>query len=162
MKMFANHGALIKHTHLMEGINSRLDGLQAAVLSAKLPHILEWTQKRIAAAAYYDKILCDVPEILLPKIRSNSMHSFHLYVIQAEHRDNLSIYLKDRGVEIFIHYPTPLPFMPAYKYLGCKREDFPVISHNQSRIMSIPIFPEITREQQDYVTGAIRDFYKKT
>jgi dTDP-4-amino-4,6-dideoxygalactose transaminase len=159
MRMFANHGALIKHTHIIEGINSRLDGLQAAILSAKLPYIINWTEKRVQAAQHYDKILRGVAQIELPKVKSNSKHSFHLYVIKAEKRDELAVYLKENGIETAIHYPTPLPFMPAYQYLGYQKKDFPNLEANQSKILSIPIFPEITKKQQNFIAQKIKEFY---
>lgn len=160
-KMYANHGALIKHQHQIEGINSRLDGLQAAILSAKLPHILKWTDQRIKCAAYYDRILADIGEIELPKVRQNSKHSYHLYVLKAHRRDELALYLKERGIETAVHYPTPLPMLPAYCYLNLKSEDFPIALANMSQILSIPIFPELSIEQQDYIGDCIRTFYKK-
>ncbi len=159
MRMYANHGAIIKHTHLIEGINSRLDGLQAAILSAKLPYIIKWTEKRIKAAKYYDVLLGKIKQIEIPKVRKNSKHSYHLYVIKAQKRDQLAIYLKERGIETAIHYPTPLPFMEAYKYLGYQKTDFPVLLANQSEIISIPIYPEITKEQQKYISESIFSFY---
>lgn len=160
-KMYANHGALIKHQHQIEGINSRLDGLQAAILLAKLPYILKWTEQRIACAAYYDHILSGISEIELPIVRNNSKHSYHLYVIKAKNRDGLSAYLKQQGIETAVHYPTPLPLLPAYKYLNLKADEFPISLENQSQILSIPIFPELTNEQQDYVASNIRSFYNK-
>ena len=161
MKIYANHGALIKHQHQIEGINSRLDGLQAAILSAKLPYILEWTEKRNECARYYNEILAEISQIELPQLRANSKHSYHLYVIKAERRDELSVYLKNNGIETAIHYPVPLPFMDAYKYLGKTTDDFPVVAANQSRILSIPIFPELTKQQQDYIATQIKNFYEQ-
>ncbi len=160
MRMYANHGALIKHQHHIEGINSRLDGLQAAILSAKLPYILDWTEKRIACAQYYDQMLREVSQIELPMVRPNSKHSYHLYVIKAKKRNELSEYLKNSGIETVIHYPTPLPFMDAYKYLGKTRADYPIVAENQAKILSLPIFPELTREQQEFICTEIRNFYE--
>ena len=160
-KMYANHGALIKHQHQIEGINSRLDGLQAAILSAKLPYILKWTDQRIRAAEYYNQILANISEIELPKVRANSKHTYHLYVLKVRRRDELVRYLKEKGIETAIHYPTPLPMLPAYKYLNLQPEDFPVSLSNMCQILSIPIFPEISNEQQDYIGNCIRTFYKK-
>jgi dTDP-4-amino-4,6-dideoxygalactose transaminase len=127
-RMFANHGALKKPFHMMEGINSRLDGLQASILSAKLPYILEWTKKRIDIAALYNKHLQGIPQIILPQVRPRSKHTYHLYVIRAEQRDGLMNYLKEREIETVIHYPSTLPNLPAYKYLGHTPADFPVAS----------------------------------
>lgn len=158
-RMYANHGALKKHHHLMEGINSRLDGLQAAILSAKLPYILEWTAARKQKAQYYSKILVGIPQIVLPKVRANTEHTWHLYVILAEQREALIQYLNDCGIETVIHYPVPLPFMPAYAYQGATVQDYPVVAGNQAKILSLPIFPEISEEQMDFVATCIRKFY---
>lgn len=159
MRMFANHGALIKHQHKIEGINSRLDGLQAAILSAKMSYILEWTENRINCANCYNNLLKDISQIKLPKIRPNTKHSFHLYVILAKDRDKLMIHLKNKGIETAIHYPTPLPFMAAYEYLGYSKSDFPVVYNNQSKILSLPIFPELTIDQQTYIADSIKEFF---
>lgn len=158
-QMFATHGALVKHQHQMEGINSRLDGLQASILSAKLPYLPEWTERRMQVAARYDELLANIPQIVRPKVRPDSKHSYHLYVIRAERRDELMAFLKEKGVETAIHYPTPLPFLPAYQYLGHSREDFPVAARLQGEILSLPIFPEMTEAQIVYVADCIRAFY---
>lgn len=156
--MYANHGALKKHFHEFEGVNSRLDGLQAAILDAKLRHIDEWTGKRIAAAAKYSALLADVKEIVTPKTRENCKHVFHVYNIRAERRDQLQDALKKAEIDTAIHYPTALPNMPAYQYLNYKPSDFPVATANQNSILSLPIFPEITDEQIGYVVDRIKDF----
>lgn len=162
LRMYANHGALKKHQHQIEGINSRLDGLQAAILTAKLPHLPEWTQRRIQNAGLYDKYLVGIPELKTPKVRPGSKHSFHLYVVQAENRDELAKWLSTNGVETFIHYPTPLPFLPCYNYLNCSREDFPVVSSLQPKILSLPLYPEMSEEMIAYVSELIKEFYTKT
>jgi dTDP-4-amino-4,6-dideoxygalactose transaminase len=160
-KMYARHGALIKHQHKIEGINSRLDGLQAAVLSAKLPYLIEWTEKRIKAATCYDNALKNIPEIVTPKVRKNSKHTFHLYVIRAKRRDELINYLKDNGIETAIHYPTPLPMLEAYQYLNYKASDFPIANQYKNEILSLPLYPEITSEQINYIASIIKSFYQK-
>ena len=157
--MYANHGALQKHHHLMEGINSRMDGLQAAVLSAKLPHILEWTRQRIRVAGWYNKYLTGIIGISLPKLRPDSKHTYHLYVIVASKREELKDYLGSRGIDTQIHYPTPLPFLPAYRYLGASELEFPVAKKLQPEILSLPIYPEMTEEMVGYVAEQIRTFY---
>lgn len=158
-RMYANHGALKKHIHEFEGINSRLDGLQAAILETKLKHIDEWTKKRIAAAAKYSVLLSDVNEIVTPKTRENCKHVFHVYNIRAEKRDQLQNALKEAGIATSVHYPTALPNMPAYQYLNHKPSDFPFATANQDSILSLPIFPEITDEQIGYVVENIIRFY---
>jgi dTDP-4-amino-4,6-dideoxygalactose transaminase len=159
-RMYANHGALKKHHHHIEGINSRLDGLQASILSAKLPYLHQWTEARIDAAARYDGLLKDIPGINIPAKRPDTRHTYHLYVVRAERRDELAEFLKTKGIETAIHYPTPLPLLPAYKYLQGRPENFPVAAAHQPRILSLPIFPEITEAQQEYVANTIRSFYK--
>lgn len=158
-RMYSTHGALIKHTHLMEGINSRLDGLQAGILSAKLPYILQWTAERNIKADLYNKYLSGIKGIELPKIRPNTKHSYHLYVIKAEKRDELRLFLQSKGIACEIHYPTPLPFMPAYDYLKIDRSDFSVVADNQKVILSLPIYPELTEEQIQYIAQNIKNFY---
>lgn len=161
-KMYARHGALIKHQHKIEGINSRLDGLQAAILLVKLPYILEWTSKRIRNADLYDKYLSSIPEIHVPQRRMNTSHSFHLYVIRCIKRDSLATYLKEKGIETTIHYPTILPNLEAYNYLGLLPEDFPVATAYQEQILSLPMYPELTEEMIKYVAETISDFYSES
>ena len=159
-RMFANHGALQKHHHQIEGINSRMDGLQAAILSAKLPYILTWTEKRIELAALYNTYLKGIPEIVLPKLRPGTKHTYHLYVILADKRDALRDYLEKNAIETLIHYPTPLPALPAYKYLDHSSADFPVATRLQPKILSLPIYPEMTEEMIAFIANAIHTFYK--
>ena len=161
IRRYANHGALVKHQHQVEGINSRLDTIQAAILNAKLPYILNWTAQRIKNADYYDTILAAIPEIELPKVRSNTVHSYHLYVIKAQKRDELAHYLKINGIDTAVHYPTPLPLLPAYEYLKKTAQDFPVAEANRPKLLSLPMFPELSRLQQDHVFETIASFYKK-
>jgi dTDP-4-amino-4,6-dideoxygalactose transaminase len=160
-RMFANHGALKKPDHRIEGINSRLDSLQAAILSAKLPHILQWTQRRIQNAALYDRYLKDIPQLTLPVVRPGSQHSFHLYVIRSPKRDALMEHLREQGIETAIHYPVALPNLPAYRYLGHSPSDFPVASRLQQEILSLPMYPELTEEMISAIAAAIRFFHAK-
>ncbi|MHA4808310.1 DegT/DnrJ/EryC1/StrS family aminotransferase [Flavitalea flava] len=158
-RMFANHGALKKPDHRIEGINSRLDGLQASILQAKLPHILNWTALRIRNAALYDQHLKDIKEIVLPKVRPDTKHSHHLYVIRTRQRDALMQFLKEGEIETFIHYPVALPNLPAYGYLGHQPSDFPVATGLQQEILSLPMYPELTEEMIIHVAESIRSFY---
>ncbi len=158
-RMYARHGALKKHEHRMEGVNSRMDGLQAAILSAKLPHILSWTEQRIHHAERYSKALNDVEEMEVPLVRPVTKHTFHLYVIKAKQRDRLMRYLKTQGIETAIHYPTALPNLEAYRYLGHSPSDFPIATKLQSEILSLPMYPELTHEMIDHVAGSIKAFY---
>jgi dTDP-4-amino-4,6-dideoxygalactose transaminase len=158
-RMFANHGALKKHHHIIEGINSRMDGLQAAILAAKLPYLREWTDKRVVNAGLYDKYLEGVKDIVIPAVRPSSLHSYHLYVIRSTRRDELMGFLKDKGVETAVHYPTALPNLPCYQYLGYTKNDFPVASAYQEQILSLPMYPELTEEKISYVAGCIKSFF---
>lgn len=158
-RMFANHGALVKHQHEIEGINSRLDGLQAALLSAKLPHIEEWTAQRRRVAGLYGQVLSGVGDLELPQVRDGATHVYHLYVIQTAERDRLKEYLAGKGIETAIHYPTALPLLPAYHYLNGTSQDFPRAARNQGRILSLPIYPEMSDPMVEYVGGTIRSFF---
>jgi dTDP-4-amino-4,6-dideoxygalactose transaminase len=158
-RMYSHHGALKKHKHQMEGINSRLDGIQAAILSAKLPHLAEWTEKRIQCAALYDKWLTGIPGIILPKQRPGTKHTWHLYVIRCGQREKLAEYLLEKGIETAVHYPVALPNLAIYQYLGYKPADFPVATELQDEILSLPMFPELTEEMISYVADSIRSFF---
>ena len=158
MSMFARHGGLTKGDHQIEGINSRLDGLQAAILSVKLTHLADWTHRRQELAASYEVLLQGIDGLSLPVTAQGREHVFHLYVIQHEKRDALASHLNDLGIQTVISYPTALPFLPAYARFGHQPKDFPNAYRNQSRILSIPIFPEMTQAQLQAVTSAIRRF----
>lgn len=160
MRMYANHGALVKHQHKIEGINSRLDGLQASILSAKLPYILKWTEQRISNAALYNKHLTGIEGVVLPEVRPESKHTYHLYVIRAKKRDELAKYLKDNGVETAVHYPTILPNLEAYSYLGLTPDQFPVATAYQQEILSLPMYPELTEVQIKYIAQKLKEFYQ--
>lgn len=159
-RMYANHGALKKHEHRIEGINSRMDGLQAAILSAKLPHILNWTKQRIANAALYEKHLSGIKEIVLPLVRPGTVHTYHLFMIRAQRRNELQGHLKDNGIETAIHYPTALPNLPAYAYLGTNPADYPVATQLQFETLSLPMYPELSEDSVKYVADTIQAFYR--
>jgi len=158
VRIFANHGALIKHQHKIEGINSRLDGIQAAILSAKLPHILKWSANRLNIAKVYNNYLTINGKVIPPKILPNVKHVFHLYVVRVDNRNALQNFLKENGISTGIHYPTPLPFLDAYKYLNHSPKDFPVAYDYKDNILSLPIFPELDENQIQYVVEKIKEF----
>jgi dTDP-4-amino-4,6-dideoxygalactose transaminase len=160
-RMFARHGALRKHEHVIEGINSRMDGLQAGVLNVKLPNILKWNEQRIANAVKYTEKLSNVKEISCPHVRPESKHTFHLYVIRTDRRDKLASFLKEHGIETAIHYPIALPNMHAYSYLGYSEKDFPVASEYQSKILSLPMYPELNEKMINHVTDTIKLFFDR-
>ncbi len=156
MTTFARHGG--KGEHVMEGINSRMDGLQGAILNVKLPHLAAWTTARQQIAARYDEFLKDVTDVVTPIVGTGREHVYHLYVIRIEKRDALRKHLANAGVSTVLNYPKALPFYPAYSYLAHKPEDFPVAHANQSRILSLPIYPEIWDEMISYVADSIGEF----
>jgi dTDP-4-amino-4,6-dideoxygalactose transaminase len=147
MRMFANHGALTKHFHEIEGINSRMDGIQAAILSVKLKYILSWSEARYLNALKYNELLQDLNDISTPKVHPDVKHVFHLYVIRANNRSKLQKKLKEAGISSGIHYPTPLPFLKAYQYLKYSPKDFPVSFNYKDKILSLPMFPELNNKQ---------------
>ena len=156
--MLARHGGLVKHQHSIEGINSRLDGMQAAILSAKLPHLPGWTQARRDAAKLYDAGLNQIENVVVPEVAADRTHVYHLYTIQHPRRDALAAHLNARGVQTAINYPVALPFLPAYRRLGLRPEQFPNAYRAQSKILSLPMFAEITPEQQQTVIDLVREF----
>jgi dTDP-4-amino-4,6-dideoxygalactose transaminase len=158
MTMRARHGGLTKHQHRIEGINSRLDGLQAAILSAKLPHLPAWTKARQEAAKIYDAGLDEVEDLVVPSVGAGRTHVYHLYTIRYPRRDALAAHLGAHDVQTAVNYPTALPFLEAYGRLKACPEQFPNAYRDQQTILSLPIFAEITREQQNEVLELVRKF----
>ncbi len=158
MAMFARHGGLTKGEHQIEGINSRMDGLQAAILSVKLKHLPAWTRARQTIAASYNARLKGIKGLRPPMVARGCEHVYHLYVIRHERRDALAQHLKAEGIQTNINYPVALPFLHAYARFGHRPEDFPAAHRNQSRILSLPIFPEMSEAQIDQVAAAVESF----
>jgi len=160
MTTFARHGG--KNDHVMEGINSRMDGLQAAILNAKLPHLSAWTEARRCVAACYNGLLEQLGDVITPRVAAGRDHVYHLYVIRTENRDALREHLTQAGISTVLNYPKALPFYPAYAYLGHVPQDFPVAYFNQSRILSLPIYPEMTKEMIIRTVESIDSFFQET
>ena len=137
--------------------NNRLQPLQAAVLAIKLKHLDTWIQERRKKAAYYTKHLKGI--VKTPE--DTEGHAYHIYCIETEQRDTLQQYLEEQGIQIRIHYPTPIPYQPAYAYLHTKKGTYPITEVKSGNIMGIPLFPEITQEEQDYIIMHIKKFLKK-
>ena len=154
-RMFANHGRVEKYSHEFEGINSRLDGLQAAILDVKLRHLDNWNERRRQIGAYYTERLGD--GVITPYCSEGSEHVYHLYVIQVSSRSIVQGLLKDRGVQTGIHYPEPLPFLPAYRYLGHQPTDFPAAFSLKDSILSLPIHGSMPDEQVEYFCDQLRE-----
>ena len=161
-RMFANHGALKKHYHEFEGINSRLDGMQAAILSVKMKYIHKWTDLRVQHASTYSELMSGVTNIVTPVTNEDAKHVFHLFVIRSHNRDDLQKHLKQNGVSPGIHYPRALPFLKAYEYMGHVVDDFPIASNYSSRILSLPMFPELTSDGIKYICSLINMLSNKT
>ena len=158
--MYANHGRSEKYNHELEGVNSRLDGIQAAILDTKLNHLEDWLKRRNDNARLYNSKLDGIKEVITPVIPDEWGHVFHLYVVRVKKREEIMDYLKQNGVSVGVHYPFALPNLNAYKYMGLKPNDFPVSSKFQGEIMSLPMYPELREEQIDYIVGVVSDFYK--
>ena len=158
MAMLARHGGLVKNEHRIEGLNSRMDGLQAAVLSVKMKHLKTWTAARRKLAGVYDRGLAGLAGLRTPAVAEGREHVYHLYVVRHARRDALRKFLSERGIETVINYPAALPFVPAYARLGAKPADFPNAHANQSEVLSLPLFPEMTEAQQGAVIEAVKAF----
>ena len=158
MRRFSRHGALGKHDHEIEGINSRLDGLQAAILSVKLKYIHGWTNLRIQHAAKYTELLSPNENIVLPETLEDAKHVFHLYVIRSDNRDELQESLKENGISTGLHYPTALPYLKAYEYLGHFPDDFPVAYKYSRQILSLPMYAELESSTIKRISEILSDF----
>ncbi len=155
-RMIANHGRTKKYDHDLEGVNSRLDGIQAAILSVKLRYIEQWTESRRANAYRYNAALKGVG-VGTPEELDGVRAVYHLYVVRvpAGSRERLQQALKEAGIDTGIHYPIALPFLNAYRHLGHSAADFPHALKASQEIVSLPMFPELTAEQIEYVAGRI-------
>jgi dTDP-4-amino-4,6-dideoxygalactose transaminase len=152
-----NYGSTQKYYHPTFGTNSRLDGIQAAILRVKLPLLEEWNQARLQAAERYIKNLNGFPGIILPESTADSSHIYHLFVIQVnQDRDAVLKKLAEQDIQAGIHYPIPLHLQQAYHYLGYKEGDFPVAETSSQKIISLPMFPEITNDQVDFVCDCLK------
>ena len=158
------HGSKPKYYHKFVGINSRLDEIQAAVLRIKLKHLKTWENNRIEGAKRYNKLfqgagLLDV--VSLPTARPYNRHVFNQYIIRVKKRDNLREHLAKEGIGTEIYYPVPLHLQQCFKYLGYKKRDFPVSEKAAKETLALPIYPELTPAEQEYVVKKISEFYRK-
>jgi dTDP-4-amino-4,6-dideoxygalactose transaminase len=154
--LFARHGG--KNNHVMEGINSRMDGIQAAILNVKMKYLEEWTVKREFIAAEYSKLLQGIPGLVIPAVRTGCRHVFHLYVIRCKKRDELQAALSEVGIPTVINYPRALPFYDAYSYLDHKPADFSVAYRHAQEILSLPIHPYLEKREVQQVAQAISQY----
>jgi dTDP-4-amino-4,6-dideoxygalactose transaminase len=160
--MLRNYGQSKRYHHDIVGINSRLDEIQAAILDCRMPYLKEWNTRRQEIATRYAIGLAELSDLVkVPVIATDNEHVFHLYVIQVEERDRLQAYLIEQGVQTLIHYPTPAHLQKAYSYLGYKRGNLPITEHITDRILSLPMYPELTDEQIDLVIASIYSFFNE-
>jgi dTDP-4-amino-4,6-dideoxygalactose transaminase len=159
LRRLRTHGAIKTYVHEEIGYNSRLDTLQAAVLSAKLPFLAEWSAARRAHAAYYDAALADVPEIRTPTIDAANESIYNQYTIRTEQRDALQAHLKVKEIGTAIYYPIPLHLQQCFAYLGYKQGAFPEAERASKEVLSLPVYPELTQSQQNEVIAAVRSFF---
>jgi dTDP-4-amino-4,6-dideoxygalactose transaminase len=156
LRALRNYGSEVKYHHPETGFNSRLDTLQAVVLKAKLPRLAGWNEARRQAAARYDELLAGVSRVERPRTAPGNEHIFHLYVVRVPGRDQVLAKLNAEGIGAGIHYPVPCHLQGAFGALGHKRGDFPVAERAADEILSLPLFPQITAEQQGRVVEALR------
>jgi dTDP-4-amino-4,6-dideoxygalactose transaminase len=156
MRKWANHGRIAKYDHEFEGVNSRLDGLQAAVLSVKMPHLQRWTEQRIKNAALYQELLAETPNLALPQTPRGMRHVFHLYVVRVPNREQVVEALRKQGISTGVHYPIALPSLKAYAYLGMKPSQYPVAHRYQNEILSLPMYPELSAEQIEFTADQLK------
>ncbi|MGE5429461.1 MAG: DegT/DnrJ/EryC1/StrS family aminotransferase [Syntrophomonadaceae bacterium] len=165
IRMIREHGSSEKYNHEIFGHNYRMEGIQGAVLNVKLKYLDLWTEKRRAAAKLYKEYLNGIDEIILPSEMTYAKHVYHLYVVQlrnglAEDRSRLAEYLRENGIATGLHYPIPLHMQKCFSHLGYKKGDFPVAEKLASGSLSLPMFPELTEQQVEYVAKKIKDFFK--
>jgi dTDP-4-amino-4,6-dideoxygalactose transaminase len=159
IRMIRDHGQASKYYHDVIGYNGRMDSIQAGFLDVKLKHLPRWTEQRRAAAVRYNSLLQSVPGVVLPFEPPNSKAVYHLYVVRVSHRDRILAQLADAGIGAGIHYPVPVHLQNAYAHLGYQKGDLPVTEMLASEILSLPMFPHLTAEDQQRV---VRELAKAT
>ncbi|MGQ9896458.1 MAG: DegT/DnrJ/EryC1/StrS family aminotransferase [Acidobacteriota bacterium] len=158
VRFLRNYGQEVKYKHVVKGYNLRLDTLQAAVLGVKLRYLDTWNARRAAHAAAYTHALEGVGDLQLPRVITGD-HVFHLYVIRTQQRDALQAHLNRQGIATVIHYPIPIHLQAAYADLGYTHGTFPITERLSGEILSLPMYAELTAEQQNYVTAAVKNFF---
>ncbi len=160
LRRLRTHGGAKQYHHDEVGYNSRLDTLQAAVLLAKLPHLAAWSAARREKAAYYTNAFAGHHAVCPPKVDAANEHIFHQYTLRAERRDALVEHLRAQGIGCAVYYPLGLHLQPCFAHLGYARGSLPVTETAMETVISLPIYPELTRAQQDAVVGAVNAFYR--
>jgi dTDP-4-amino-4,6-dideoxygalactose transaminase len=154
-----NYGERAKYHHVVKGVNSRLDGLQAAFLSVKLQHLPGWNAARLRHADLYTAELEGVGDLVSQRRSTSSTHVYHLFIVQTAERDALRDFLTERGIQTGIHYPIPIHLQEAYRDLGLGAGAFPNAERLAQESLSLPMYPELTEEEIRIVSDAIRDFF---
>lgn len=155
-RLIANHGQPAKYKHNLVGRNSRMDGIQAAVLSIKLPHLESWLEARRKNAETYNKLLAD-SGLIIPVAPEYSRHTYHLYVVQVPNREKVIAKLAEDGIDTGLHYPIALPFLEAYANFGHQPSDFPVTHSQMDKILSLPMYAELTDEMIETVCWSLKN-----
>ncbi len=155
--MLRDYGRKGRYEHQIKGYNSRLDTVQAVILSAKLKHLDKWNKMRGERAAYYDECLKKIKGVKVPKTKKDRTHVFQTFAVRLKNRDEVCQALQKKGISVLIHYPIPLHLQEAYQELGHKRGDFPVAEQISNEILSLPMFPHITKKQIQYVCESIKE-----
>ncbi len=158
IRMIRDHGQQKKYFHDLEGYNGRLDAIQAGVLRIKLERLNEWNTLRRNNAAYYNELLSEISSVTLLTEAEFAESVYHLYVILVDDRDGLQSFLDSKGIATGLHYPLPLHLQKAYDHLGYKKGAFPVTENIADRLLSLPMYPELTREQIEYVVQSIKEY----
>jgi len=163
IRNISNHGSEVKYYHKHVGINSRTDTIQAAVLNVKLQYLNEYIAARQSAAEYYDNLLKNCTEIILPQSEKNSTHTYHQYTLIVKNglRDGLKKYLAENQIPCMVYYPLPLHLQEAYAYFGNKKGDFPVSENLSESVLSLPMHTELTEAQLEYITGHVIAYFQK-
>ena len=158
IKMIRDHGQSKKYHHAMIGWNGRMDGIQGAILSVKLKYLAGWNDARRKNAQFYTSLLSTIDGVTPPREMDYARHIYHVYAVKARNRDPLMAALAEQGISCGIHYPVPIHLQNAYKYMGAGKGSFPVAEKCAEEIVSLPMFPELTDEQMNFVAGEIRRF----
>ena len=161
MSMLRDHGQEQKYYHAMEGYNGRLDAIQAGVLRIKLKRLEAWNASRRKNVVYYNELLSKINGITTPVEADGVESVYHIYLILADDRDGLQKFLTEKGIGTGLHYPVPLHLQKAYKSLGYKEGDFPITEKVAKKLLSLPMFAELTKEQIEYVCEAIKEYIEK-
>jgi dTDP-4-amino-4,6-dideoxygalactose transaminase len=161
IRTLRNYGSQKKYYNEVIGYNSRLDELQAAVLSVKLPHLMEWTHQRQTVAALYDQHLVGLGDLILPIVAEGATHVYHLYVVRTKYREALQRHLQEQNIGTLIHYPVPPHLQQAYAHMGIQQGDYPIAEELASTALSLPMWPGMQENEVIAVAAAVRAFFER-